>query len=106
MRGCIVKGFEWLYEEYKESIKLSRLEYELLKYYIEHGYQYIARDNDKALFAYDTKPRKIPCQWWATEKIKGIYFDECFKFVKWEDEEPTLIQDILDEYEVIENEKI
>ena len=38
MRGCIVKGFEWLYEEYKESIKLSRLEYELLKYYIEHGY--------------------------------------------------------------------
>ena len=79
MRGCIVKGFEWLY---------------------------IARDNDKALFAYDTKPRKIPCQWWATEKIKGIYFDECFKFVKWEDEEPTLIQDILDEYEVIENEKI
>jgi hypothetical protein len=103
MRGCIVKGFEWLYEEYKEPIKLSRLEYELLKYYIEHGYQYIARDNGKALFAYDTKPRKIPCQWWTTEKIKGIYFDECFKFVKWEDEEPTLIQDILDEYEVIED---
>lgn len=25
---------------------------------------------------------------------------------KWEDEEPTLIQDILDRYEVIENEKI
>ena len=26
MRGCIVKAFEWLYEEYKEPIKLSRLE--------------------------------------------------------------------------------
>ena len=106
MRGCIVKGFEWLYEEYKESIKLSRLEYELLKYYIEHGYQYIARDNDKVLFAYDTQPCKIQSHWEATENIKGIYFDECFKFIKWEDEEPTLIQDILDEYEVIENEKI
>ena len=31
MRGCIVKAFEWLYEEYKEPIKLSRLEFELLK---------------------------------------------------------------------------
>lgn len=110
---CFINGSEyiWCYktselESLNPKIHLSLLEFELLKYYIKHGYQYIARDNNKALFAYDTKPRKIPCQWWTTEKIKGIYFDECFKFVKWEDEEPTLIQDILDRYEVIENEKI
>lgn len=105
-RTCDITRTEWLCQEYKEPIKLSRLEYELLKYYIEHGYLYIARDNNKALFAYDTKPRKIPCQWWTTENIKGIYFDECFKFIKWEDEESTLIQDILKNCEVIENEKI
>ena len=31
---------------------------------------------------------------------------ELYPFVSWEDKEPTLIQDILDRYEVIENEKI
>jgi hypothetical protein len=106
INDCVKEKTEFLYQEHEEPIKLSRLEYELLKYYIEHGYLYIARDNNKALFAYDTKPRKIPCQWWTTENIKGIYFDECFKFIKWEDEESYEIQDILNNCEVIENEKI
>lgn len=43
MRGCIVKGFEWLYEEYKEPIKLSRLEFELLKYFSKK-YDYICKE--------------------------------------------------------------
>lgn len=107
---CFINGSEfiWSYwmselESLNPTIPLSKLEYELLKYYIKHGYQYIARDNNKALFAYDTKPRKIPCQWWTTEKIKGIYFDECFKFVKWEDEEAYSITYILNNCEVDEN---
>lgn len=107
---CFINGSEyiWCYktselESLNPKIHLSLLEFELLKYYIKHGYQYIARDNNKALFAYDTKPRKIPCQWWTTEKIKGIYFDECFKFVKWEDEEAYSITYILNNCEVDEN---
>lgn len=103
VKDCFARGiyYKWCYktselESLNPKIHLSLLEFELLKYYIKHGYQYIARDNNKALFAYDTKPRKIPCQWWTTEKIKGIYFDECFKFVKWEDEEPYPIAYILD----------
>lgn len=37
--------------------------------------------------------------------LKGIVSND-EQFVSWEDKEPTLIQDILDRYEVIENEKI
>lgn len=113
VKDCFAKGinYKWPYriselESLNPIIHLSKLEYELLKYYIEHGYQYIARDNTEALFAYDTKPDKMQYQWKSTENIKEINFDDLFLFIKWEDKEPTLIQDILDKYEVIENEKI
>lgn len=96
----------WFYQEYKEPIKLSRLEYELLKYYIEHGYQYIARDDGRVPFAYDTKPRKMQFQWNVTKRVKRTNFYDLFSFIKWEDEEPYKIQDILDNCEVVENEKL
>jgi hypothetical protein len=35
-----------------------------------------------------------------------MYLKELYPFVSYDNEEPTLIQDILDRYEVIENEKI
>lgn len=110
---CFARGinYKWPYriselESLNPIIPLSKLEYELLKYCIEHGYQYIARDDNTNLFAYDTTPSKLRSQWEVTKKVKRIYFDDLFSFIKWEDEEPTLIQDILDKYEVIENEKI
>lgn len=110
---CFARGvnYKWPYriselESLNPIIPLSKLEYELLKYCIEHGYQYIARDDNTNLFAYDTTPSKLRSQWGVTKKVKRIYFDDLFSFIKWEDEEPTLIQDILDRCEVIENEKI
>ena len=38
--------------------------------------------------------------------VFDMHLTELYPFVSWEDKEPTLIQDILDRYEVIENEKI
>lgn len=38
--------------------------------------------------------------------IFDMYLKELYPFVSYDNEEPTLIQDILDRYEVIENEKI
>lgn len=107
---CFVNGSEfiWSYwmselESLNPRISLSKLEYELLKYYSEHGYQYIARDNDEVLFAYDTKPDKKQYVWMATKNIKGIHFNDLFSFVRWEDEEPYPITYILDNCEVDEN---
>lgn len=104
---CFINGSEyiWCYktrelEPLTTKISLSKLEYELLKYYIEHGYQYIARDNSEALFAYNAKPDKIQYEWRTTKEIKKINFDSLFSFVKWEDKEPYLIAHILNNCEV------
>lgn len=111
IENCFAKGInsKWLYyiselESSNPKIPLSKLEYELLKYYIERGFQYIARDSDYNLYAYNTKPYKRQKQWGPTRNIKRIHFDDCFKFVKWEDEEPYSIKYILDNCEVNENE--
>jgi hypothetical protein len=107
---CFARGinYKWPYriselESLNPIIPLSKLEYELLKYYIGHGYQYIARDDDKTLFAYDTKPDKIQYQWEATQNVKRIEFDDLFSFIKWVDEEAHPITYILDNCEVGKN---
>lgn len=110
VKDCFARGinYKWPYriselESLNPIIPLSKLEYELLKYYIGHGYQYIARDNTEVLFAYDTKPDKMQYQWKSTENIKEINFDDLFSFIKWEDEEPYPIAYILDNCEVNTN---
>lgn len=110
---CFARGinYKWPYriselESLNPIIPLSKLEYELLKYCIEHGYRYIARDKDELLFACDIKPRKIQDRWDVIERVKKINFNDLFSFIKWEDEEPYPIACILDNCEVIENEKI
>lgn len=110
VKFCLSYGInhKWMYsiselESLNPIIPLSKLEYELLKYCIEHGYQYIARDDNTNLFAYDTTPSKLRAQWEVTEKVKRIYFDDLFSFIKWEDKEPYPIAYILDNCEVNTN---
>lgn len=110
---CFINGSEfiWSYwmselESLNPIIPLSKLEYELLKYYIGNGFQYIAKDKSNQLFVYGNKPCKMSCTWDDVENFCECNFKNLFSFVSWEDKEPTLIQNILDNYEVIENEKI
>lgn len=107
---CFINGSEyiWCYKTSKlESlnpiIPLSKLEYELLKYYSEHGYQYIAKDKSNQLFVYGNKPCKMSCTWDDVENFCECNFKNLFSFVKWEDEEPYSITYILDNCEVDEN---
>lgn len=107
---CLSYGInhKWMYliselESLNPIIHLSKLEYELLKYYIGHGYRYIARDKDELLFACDIKPRKIRDRWDVIERVKKINFNDLFSFIKWEDKEPYPITYILDNCEVDEN---
>lgn len=106
VKYCFENGIdeEWVYWISElDSLSLSLLEFELLKYYIKHGYQYITRDSNGALFASDTKPYKGQKQWEQTKEIKGINFRDLFSFVKWEDDEPYPITYILDNCKVDEN---
>ena len=67
------------------------------------GYKYFARDEAGVLTAFEKKPFKHslygnvePYAWASYEgKIMDDIKSFGFKFIKWEDEEPTLIADIL-----------
>ena len=101
---CSTRKVKWLLSEYKEPIKLSRLEYEILKLAINKSCEYIARDHDGQLFVFMEKPHKGESFW----KTDGYYyllemFSVLFQFVKWEDSTPTSIKEVLDNCEVVEN---
>lgn len=105
--NCSLSRLKWLLSEYKEPIKLSRLEYEILKY-LSKIHTHIARDSDDSLHAYRIAPIKERSSWEVSSE--EIYLDGCadvyedlFKFIKWEDKEPRVIKDILNNCEVIED---
>lgn len=66
---------------------------------IDKVYNYITRDSNGFLFLYSTKPEKgrIFNVWCAEDTIIGGFsaYTHLFQFIKWEDEEPTLIKDLL-----------
>ena len=100
---CLRLSLLNLLEEYKEPIKLTRFEYEYLKVAKENGYNFISRDKDNRLFLYKNKPFKSLDEWIVASKDCCRILDSLFKFVKWEDEEPYNIDEILSNCEVIED---
>ena len=98
---------------YLKEIKptFTMLEKLLLEHQLEMGYRYITRDvAHNRLNFFKNKPTNNGRMWFGEDEnnypIFDIYLKELYPFVSCKDEEPTLIQDILDGYEVIENEKI
>lgn len=50
---------KWLLSEYKEPIKLSKLEYDILKYLSDNTvHMYIVRDGNGNICLYDAEPKK------------------------------------------------
>lgn len=102
--SCTARKIRWLLSECKDPAKLTRLEYEILKWLIDKGYKYIARESNCKLIVCYKKPSKGRYCW---EEINGLCllsgFEELLQFIKWSDEEPIFMQDILDSCEVIEN---
>lgn len=77
-------------------------------------FKWIARDQDGLLCVYDKKPQKAedvgrtnPGYWFCEddEYDSGpmIVFNSLFQNIKWEDSEPTSIQEVLDNCEVIDD---
>ena len=100
---CLRLSLLNLLEEYKEPVKLTKFEYEYLKFAKENEYNFIARDNDGCVFLYRNRPWKDELSWDYSGKFM-IVFEELFKFVKWADEEPCNIDEILSNCEVVEDE--
>lgn len=97
---CLRLSLLELLEECKEPIKLTRFEYEYLKFAKENGYNFIARDKNNNLYLYSNKPWKAQV-YWGHEGGTTPVFAELFKFVKWKDEEPYSIDELLNNCEVI-----
>lgn len=96
--------FKWLCEEYKEPVKLSKLEYDILKYLSDNTkYMYIVRDGNGNIFLYDEEPQKSEsAPWWTGRGMcHTSMFNKLYQFVQWEDSTPTLIKDVLDNCEVV-----
>ena len=105
-KDCNNGRYNWLLSEYKEPVKLSRLEHDILKYLSDNTrHMYIIRNKDGKLFLYDTEPKKIEYNGrWEGRGVHGmVMFNKLFQFVQWEDEEPTSIQEVLENCEVVED---
>lgn len=80
-------------------IKLTEDEKVILRNLPEH-FKWIARDKEGFLDIFVAKPLKSETVWMPTEINEWTditIFDHLFSFVKWEDEEPYLIEDLLKE---------
>lgn len=101
---CINRKVKWLLSEYKEPIKLTRLEYDILKYLSDNTkYMYIVRDGNGNIFLYDEEPQKSEsAPWWTGRGMcHTSMFNKLFQFVQWKDSTPTLIKDVLENCEVV-----
>lgn len=107
--SCSSRRVRWLLSEYKEPVKLIRVEHEILRYLYKRDYRYIAREESERVIAFKGRPHKITCGTWNTisdEKIGflNLYdFSNLFQFTDWKDLESTSIEDVLKNCEVIDD---
>ena len=81
--------------------KLTDFEKQILEHLV-YRFKYIARDKDDSLYAYNQEPEKHISGWEIDEYEMGFsrmgdltVFDILFPMIKWSDEEPALISDLL-----------
>ena len=95
---CRSNKIKWLYEEHIEQPKLTKNEHKLCEI-LKDGY--IARDKSGSLYSNIEKPFKsdsksywnIHGEYWY---INNLILNDCnFSFIKWEDDEPWAVSDLL-----------
>lgn len=97
---CFLERTRWIVSEYKEPIKLTRLEHGILEYLFKNKqYKFIVRERNDCLYIYKSNPKKEVDSWQSLSMSCGLsLFNGLFEFVTWEDEKPTLIKEVLENY--------
>ena len=83
--------------ERKEKPELTKVEEAILRS-LPKKYKYIARDkiSESMLCVFIDKPEKVLAKFWFSPNYESLeIFKHLFQFIKWEDEEPYLISDLL-----------
>lgn len=98
---------EYFNSEVIDSL-INDLEYDLLKH-LDKELEWIARNSTGELMLFDYTPEK-GIDHWEPSMVEGesykFPYKDLFQFIKWEDEDPILIEDLILNYErVKENEK-
>lgn len=97
--SCSAAKIKWLLSEYKEPVKLTRLESDILEYLSDNTkYMYIVRDGNGDICLYDAEPKKSENgDWWVGRTVHGgmVMFNKLFQFVQWKDSTPTPIKEVL-----------
>ena len=100
---------EWAESEYIEKPVISKKDRVILDCIIGE-FKYIARDRDNKLFLYEKEPYKNSDKSWVHIGVNCFCLNHRisveFPMVKWEDEEPWLIEDlkkleVVEEYEYL-----
>ena len=102
---CSNVKVKWLLSKYKEPVKLTRFEHDVLKYLLEKTqYRFIARERNDTIYIYKRKPKKESDAWEIISGMQNLnLFINLFPFIEWEDSEPTSIEDVLKNCEVIDD---
>lgn len=105
-RLCGASGtFKWLCEEYKEPVKLTKFERDILKHCLYKNRNYIARDYNDNLFVYQYAPKKDGNSWENLIDCDSLNLcEDMFLCVTWNDEKPQSIVELLKACEVTEDE--
>lgn len=103
---CSNVKVKWLLSEYKEPVKLTKLEHGILEYLLERRqYRFVVRERNGIIYVYKSKPKKEADSWGSLSLNNELgLFNNLFQFVKWEDSEPTSIEDVLGNCEMIDDE--
>lgn len=99
---CEEKTREWAESEYIEKPVISKRDRAFLEY-LDTIIHYVARDLNDDLYIYISKPHKLIDCWESEREVDKILrmFNIDLPMVKWEDNEPWLIED-LKKLEVVE----
>lgn len=102
---CSNVKVNWLLSEYKEPVKLTELEHGILEYLLENRqYGFIVRERNGFIYIYKSNPKKEADGWKNLSLSCELGpFNHLFQFVQWEDSEPTSIEDVLKNCEVVDN---
>lgn len=113
IRQCMASGndFAWRYEldelESLEQIKLTRLDYEMLKLVQKQGAKYICRDKSGLINLCEEEPRIMENEpiWWAGGEYSYLsaFTKQLFQFVTWESQKYYIIEDVLENCEIVED---
>ena len=83
---------------------ITQEEYLKLKELYKHNFRWIAKDKSGSLYVFKVMPMKF-ISFWAVERCVSLPYlvgkpeNNSFTYIKWEDEKPTKIDDLIRDYE-------